>query len=41
VQRVRGLEDRAVRRLVEVDDLDARLDRGRDRFARQHHCAEE
>jgi hypothetical protein len=41
VQAVRGFEDRAVRRLVEVARLELRFDRGGDRLATQHHRPEE
>ncbi len=41
VQRVRGVEDRAVCGLVEVASFDARLDRRGQRLAREHHRAEE
>ena len=41
VQAVRGLEDRAVRGLVEVAGLEPGLDRGGDRLPAEHHRAEE
>ncbi|GIU90279.1 MAG: hypothetical protein KatS3mg010_1378 [Acidimicrobiia bacterium] len=41
VQRERGVEDHPVRRLVEVGRLDARLHRGGERLAREHHGAEQ
>ena len=41
VQRLDGLVDVPVRRLVEVAGLDVRLDRGGDRVAREQHRAEQ
>ena len=41
VQQERGVEDHAVRGLVEVAGLDVRLDRGGDRLAGEHHRPEQ
>ena len=41
VERLDGVVDVAVRGLVEVADVDARLDRGGDRVAREQHRAEQ